>query len=228
MYSYYFPCDQASSFLARFFQDPYFKIRKKKINYGRKVIHCSLLSGYCYQQMVTNISWKEKRLQCHQGITWRETTKCQALLQWRKQKKQEQVSFPNTGHICLLHSLTSLLTAGPAVIDLPCFYPKTICIFSDLDYRICLCFIPAPLLLLPFSCVFLNGHEKLVGLSSSTFSSHLEIPSQFFVHEKKRMHYVTRNWNPSSIWKRITKQQLLANFLSRERAHRPPEKFKDQ
>lgn len=29
MYSYYFPCDQASSFLARFFQDPYFKIRKK-------------------------------------------------------------------------------------------------------------------------------------------------------------------------------------------------------
>ena len=105
MYSYYFPCDQASSFLARFFQDPYFKIRKKKMNYGRKVIHCSLLSGYCYQQMVTNISWKEKRLQCHQGITWRETTKCQALLQWRKQKKQEQVSFPNTGHICLLHSL---------------------------------------------------------------------------------------------------------------------------
>ena len=48
---------------------------EKKMNYGRKVIHCSLLSGYCYQQMVTNISCKEKRLQCHLGITWRETTK---------------------------------------------------------------------------------------------------------------------------------------------------------
>ena len=121
MYSYYFPCDQASSFLARFFQDPYFKIRKKKMNYGRKVIHCSLLSGYCYQQMVTNISCKEKRLQCHQGITWRETTKCQALLQWRKQKKQEQVSFPNTGHICLLHSLIIFTDSWPSCDRLAMF-----------------------------------------------------------------------------------------------------------
>ena len=120
MYSYYFPCDQASSFLARFFQDPYFKIRKKNESWKKN----SSLFLAEWLPLPTNghkhILLK-KRLQCHQGITWRETTKCQALLQWRKQKKQEQVFFPNTGHICLLHSLIIFTDSWPSCDRLAMF-----------------------------------------------------------------------------------------------------------